>query len=354
LAISFSGRASQAATPQGLWQGKLYPLPISMASLATTNLFGIGDKVSFARVQKAVADGATGEDSFAAWLDGQKLSPIVRAAVEALGRVTSYANAPADVLATAMLDQMRLGLKGVSYIDGGWASLVSGLREAAVAAGATLNTGAAVAHVALEGRKIRISLADGVEHVADATLLAVGPREAAALAPSIASLGSAARDALPIRAHTLDLALRQMPERSQAFVLGVDQPVYFSVHSVAAKLAPEGGAVVHLAKYLPIDEPPSPDAMGELEAVADLAMPGWRKVEVKRQELYAMVVANGVVRPDRPRPSVELPDAPGVFIAGDWVGEEGMIADASAASAAKAASSMLTWLTANPANQSAA
>jgi hypothetical protein len=36
------------------------------------------------------------------------------------------------------------------------------------------------------------------------------------------------------------------------------------------------------------------------------------------------------------RPDVEVPELPGVFIAGDWVGTEGLLADAAVASAARA------------------
>jgi pyruvate/2-oxoglutarate dehydrogenase complex dihydrolipoamide dehydrogenase (E3) component len=36
------------------------------------------------------------------------------------------------------------------------------------------------------------------------------------------------------------------------------------------------------------------------------------------------------------RPDVEAADAPGVFLAGDWVGREGQLADASLASARRA------------------
>jgi hypothetical protein len=73
-------------------------------------------------------------------------------------------------------------------------------------------------------------------------------------------------------------------------------------------------------------------------------MPGWRAFEVKRQELRGMTVANATPRWDKPRPGVALVDAPGVFIAGDWVGEEGMIADAAAASAITAAHAVGAWI----------
>jgi phytoene dehydrogenase-like protein len=337
LGIPYSGLKTAPLEPQGLYRGKLYRLPTSASSLMFSSLFSVGEKLAFAGVQKAVIDGATGKESFAVWLDGQDLSPLVRMAMEAIARVSSYANAPALTHAAAMLDQIRGGFKGVIYVDGGWSALVGELAKAAREAGAVLKTGAAAERVAIEGLQSRVTLADGSEHLADATLLALGPKEAARLAPNVASLAGYAEDAIPVRANTLDLALEKLPEGARQFALGIDQPFYFSVHSIAAKLAPEGGAVVHIAKYLPPDETPGQGAIAELEAVADLAMPGWRKFEKKRQELRGMAVTNALVRADKPRPGVALPDAPGVFIAGDWVGGEGMLSDASAASAVQAA-----------------
>ena len=86
--------------------------------------------------------------------------------------------------------------------------------------------------------------------------------------------------------------------------------------------------------------------MAELEGIADLVIPGWRAHEVMRQELRGMVVANGMPRWDRKRPDVTVPDAPGLFIAGDWVGGEGMIADCAAASGVEAAQAAKAWLSA--------
>jgi phytoene dehydrogenase-like protein len=344
LGIPYSGQKTNPHEPQGLYQGKLHRLPTSLSSLAFNSLFSVSEKISFAGVQKAIMDGATGKGSFADWLDGQHLSPLVRAAIEAISRVSSYANAPSLVDAAAMLGQIRRGVKGVLYIDGGWAAIVAELAKAAREAGADLRSGAAVERVMVEGRRSRVVLADGSDHVADATLLALGPKEAVRLAPAISSLAGHAQDAIPVRANTLDLALETLPEGAKAFAMGIDQPFYFSVHTFAAKLAPEGRAVVHVAKYLPVDEMPGSDAIRELESLADLAMPGWRPLEKKRQELRGMVVSNALVRADKPRPRVTLEDAPGVFVAGDWVGDEGMISDASAASAVAASSSIREWL----------
>lgn len=354
LGIRYSGGRALAGTRKAIWRGELYELPVSTGSLMSTRLFGIRDKISFARLLKTVIGGATGEGSFSDWLDAQAVSAAVRASVEALGRLSSYANGSSSVAAAKMLEQIRIGLGGTLYVDGGWASVVSALAEAAVNAGARLDYGVAAVGVATEGGRTKILLRDGRESVADATILAVGPREASTLAPKISSLAVEAREALPVRANTLDLALRQLPVGAHDFALGVDSPFYFSVHSGSAKLAPEGGALVHIAKYLPIGEGPAQDAGEELERIADLVMPGWRDEEITRQQLRGMTVSNGLPRFDRPRPDVVLPDAAGVFIAGDWVGDEGMIADASAASALKAARSAIAWLSVSASRSTAA
>lgn len=353
LGIPFSGRRTNAPEPRALWKGRMHALPRGAGSLLTTALFDAGEKLTYMRVMKGITAGATGAGTFGAWLDSQKLTPRLRASVEALARVTSYTHAPDMVSVAAMLDQIRLGLAGVMYVDGGWASLVDGLMGAAQAHGAMLNSGAGVERVMVEGRRSRVILADGVERAADATILAVGPNEAAAMAPAVASLNVEAAEAKAIRANCVDLALSCWPKEARQFVLGIDQSFYLSLHSEAAKLAPEGGAVVHLARYLGPGEAPQKDAISELEDLADKAIPGWRALEVKRQELRGMVVSNAVVRADRARPGVELADAPGLFIAGDWVGDEGMISDTSAASAAKAAEAVQQWLAQCPSRAAA-
>ncbi|HEV7694608.1 MAG TPA: FAD-dependent oxidoreductase [Hyphomonadaceae bacterium] len=344
LGIPYTGRRTEGGERQAIYRGELHRLPASLASLALTTLFGVGDKVAFARVQKSVIDGATGKENFALWMEGQDLSPVVRMGMEAISRVSSYANAPGVVHAGEMLEQIRRAFKGVIYLDGGWSTLVEGLKHAAREAGVEIRVGAGVERVTLEGRRSRVHLADMETVAADATLLALGPNEAARLCPGVASLKQYAADAIQVRANTLDLALSRLPDGAKPFALGIDQPFYFSVHSNDARLAPQGGAVVHVARYMAPDEVVRRDAIAELEGVADMVMPGWRAFEVRRQELRGMTVANATPRWDRPRPGVALPDAPGLFIAGDWVGDEGMIADAAAASAIAAARAVGAWI----------
>jgi hypothetical protein len=59
---------------------------------------------------------------------------------------------------------------------------------------------------------------------------------------------------VPVRAACLDVGLARLPEPRRTFALGLDEPTYLSVHSKTAKLAPEGAAAIHVAKYLSTEE----------------------------------------------------------------------------------------------------
>ena len=130
-----------------------------------------------------------------------------------------------------------------------------------------------------------------------------------------------------------------MPNGSASFAIGLDSPVYFSVHSLYARgLAPEGSALVQIAKYLDRDATATRD---ELERVADLAMPGWRSEVLTSRFLPNMTVVHAIPQFDRARADVDALGIPRVMIAGDWVGPDAMLADAAVASGLRAAGALV-------------
>jgi phytoene dehydrogenase-like protein len=147
---------------------------------------------------------------------------------------------------------------------------------------------------------------------------------------------------MPVKAACLDVALSRLPDPRARFALGIDAPLYFSVHSASASLAPAGAAMIHVAKYLRPDHTArAEDDEREMEGLLDLVQPGWRKVIVYRRMLPDMIVMNAIATVQTEgtegRPGPAVPDVPGLFVAGDWVGREGLLVDASLASAKQAA-----------------
>jgi phytoene dehydrogenase-like protein len=338
--------------------GRLHALPGGFASLLTTSLLGVAEKLEAAGILQRLARtdiGALRGRSVAEWIDGVARRAGTRRLLHALVRVTCYANAPDLLAADAAVAQLARGLTGgVMYVDGGWQTIVSALAARAEAAGVAISTATRVARVesppvppsgSARGLPAgppkgagRVILADGSAVAAASVVIAAAPAAAAALVPSSAELAAAAAAAVPVRAACLDLALAELPRPRALFCLGIDEPLYYSVHSASAALAPEPTQVIHVARYLAPDE--TADA-SSLEALLDRLQPGWRERVVARRFLPRLIVANDLHPVGRRRPAAEPSDAPGVFAVGDWVGEGAMLADSVIASASATTAAIL-------------
>src|SRR5262249_50211613 len=213
----------------------------------------------------------------------------------------------------------------------------------------SIDTGARVDRIAVDaaGAFDGFELADGRPINASAGIIAASPQVAAATAGHRApSLERCASQAIQIRVACLDVALRRLPKPRALYVFGMDRPLYMSVHSSSARMAPDGCALIQLAKYLPPDESGDESAESELESLLNLVQPGWKDELAYRRFLPDMIVTNAIVEArtggERGRPAPPVEEVPGLYIAGDWVGHEGMLADASFASASQAAESIVS------------
>ncbi|WP_437277551.1 FAD-dependent oxidoreductase [Sorangium sp. So ce375] len=349
LGVRYTGATPPTSGGLALDRGALHTLPSGALSLLTTGLLPLAAKIEMGRVFGGLAaanPAPLASVPVSTWLRDAFRAPEVRRLVGTLVRLSTYCADDDRQSAGAALAQVQHALgHGVLYLDGGWKTLVEGLRDAAVAAGVEILTGVRATQIAAEGGAVSaVELANGDRLGAGAVLVAASPRAAAALAPASTALAAHAERAVPIRAACLDVALSRLPRPRPLFVLGVDRPLYLSVHSGAARLAPGGGAVIHTAQYSP--ELAGRDAERELEDLLDRVQPGYRDALVERRFLPSLVVSNAVVPAEgggyAARPGVRVPDLDGLFLAGDWVGPTGMLADASFASARDAAGAILS------------
>src|SRR5439155_5627961 len=221
---------------------------------------------------------------------------------------------------------------------------VDGLRAAGERAGVQFERGRRVTRVEHDGAVHGIVLDGGERRVADRAVLAIAPDEAVALLDGAAraTVAGWARSALPVRAASLDVGLARLPRPRSTFALGIDRPLYLSVHSAVARLAPEGQAMIHVARYLPVgQEGDAKSDERDLEKLLDTIQPGWREQVVVRRFLPRLTVSNAMATAaaggTAGRPGPAVPGVRGLFVAGDWVGPEGLLADASLSSAARAA-----------------
>jgi phytoene dehydrogenase-like protein len=356
LGIEPQGRLAATANAYAVRNNTKYTLPGGLVSLLTTSLFGLAAKMELAKllgsVQK-IDSRPLMKVTVREWLDKEVTHDEVKELLQAVFRLTTYVNAPDLMSAGVAIDQMQKALgKGVLYLDNGWQTLVDGLYEVAKSAGATIETGVKVQAIERQanGSVKAVRLADGRLYESDAVVVASSPRLAAALLEQseTTSLAKWAEESLPVSAACLDIALSRLPVEKATFALGIDKALYLSVHSASAHLAPEGKALIHLMKYLPVgqDEADEKDER-DLEMLMDLLQPGWREVLLHRRFLPGVVVMNSIPTAAKEgaegRPQAAVKDVPGLFVAGDWVGNEGLLVDASLASARRAAESIAAY-----------
>jgi phytoene dehydrogenase-like protein len=316
--------------------GTLHRFPIGAASLAVTKLLGPVGKAQFAKAMKTIerTDAAKlAGITIADWLAGHEWQPPLTQLMEAFVRLSTYTNAPEFVSADVAVSQLQGAPAGVLYLHGGWQTLVDGLAAVAIDHGATLHDHATV--LAVEPHDGRVDVVTDTEtHHARAVVLAAGsPKACASLLP----VDPAWHVGPAIEASCLDLGLSQRPEHS--FVHGIDTPFYLSMHSPPAALAPHGMSLVHVLKYLSVDGLHSSCTREELEVHARLA--GIEESMIaEARHLHRMTVVSAAPTPATGglagRPGVEAAGIAGVFVAGDWVGPEGFLADASLGSGVKA------------------
>ena len=302
--------------------------------------------------------GDRAQQSARAWLHRLCRSPRVRQFFEGMFRLTTYAADLNLLSADAAIAQFRQSGSGVIYLDGGWQTLIEGLARANRALGTKLHTNAGVANlqrtsngrVALRfARETPIGMNELRNAEFDCVLLACDPTNAARLARDLDVRVDGGK-VIPVRAACFDVGLTSLSP-SMGLVLDLDRRLYLSVHSNSARLVSDsvrakhsGAALIQLAKYLHRDESPD-DARAEMESLLDTVQPGWRTRVIEAQYLPRIAVAQDLPDATRGglagRTRVDHGADAGVYFAGDWVGDHGLLSDAALASARLAAERIL-------------
>src|SRR5262245_21796372 len=238
LGVRWTGGVPSASGGYAVDRGRRHALPGGFVSLLTTGLFGVAAKLETARLLASLPKldpvrlrGTT----VARFLAERVRHDDVRRLVAALFRLATYANAPDRQSAGSAVAQLQLALAGgVEYLDGGWQTLVDGLAAAARAAGVVVTTASAVQALESPGDRFAVRVRDRSTIAARAVVIAASP----AVVRELVGVPGRGDELVPVRAACLDLALSRLPEPRARFALGIDRPLYFSVHSAVAKLAP--------------------------------------------------------------------------------------------------------------------
>lgn len=323
----------------GRWRGRIDRLPGTNLDAVRTRLVGLRAKADLAKLLANPARALRGDlsGSLADWIDRATKDASARALLAMIGRTATYMPDPTRIAAEASVPQIVGAIvDGVRYLDGGWQQLVDALRATAESAGTKVEVDEKVTGLHRDGARWTITTSTRT-YGADSAIIAVGgPRAVATLLGEHSPSARSWSDSIvPVPMASLDLHVASIPVPARRACFALDAPIYFSAHTPAARLATNGD-VVHVAWYGEHDDATE----STLEAFCDEVQPGWRERVLDRRFGRRLVTTHGVPTPESGfagRPGPGVPDCPGVFVAGDWVGPRGLLADAAIASGADAA-----------------
>ncbi|MCA9574128.1 MAG: FAD-dependent oxidoreductase [Polyangiales bacterium] len=346
--VSTAGVAPSLGGARALFaDGHLDALPVGLGGVLRADWFGARDAREMLAALRRIRAGAGTSDlhetSAAAFIDALVTRDGARRMLATLVRLATYGGDPSELSADVAHAQLTASVRhGVRYVHGGWQSLVVGLLDRAARAGVTVRHARAAslgleASGALQGRMHTVTDDHGRTLRAADVVLACAPNVAASLLDGADPvLAEFARGARPVTMRGVDLGLRD-PGRDLRFTLGVDTPVYFSPQRGVRDVAPAGGLTVHTGVYLGAEGGDAvADPAGLLDAALERLVPDLAARTVERRVLARAVVHHAL--PDWRRAGMLgrpacASQVPGVWFAGDWVGPQGHLADAAAASA---------------------
>src|SRR5215208_7078780 len=351
LGVSYDyGIPKQTFVLQG---GKPSPFPTDPLGLLRTDVLDAGDKLALVRLFVALSAAkprALENTSVQGYLDHNVRRPQLRRLMTALARTFVYSTALDLVSAELFVEKFQRALRNpVHYVDGGWRTLVDGLRAAAERAGARIVSDVQVESVDIgDGHARGVRLRDGSLVRASAVVVATSARDAAKLIDGgeHPAMRRIVDGLTPARTACLDVALSRLPVPDRPVVQDLDGPRFMSAQSVYSRVAPEGAALIITFKQLDPRRPGDPrEDERDLEDLLDAAQPGWRGALVRRQYL-PRIEAVGTLPTAREggfagRPGPRVPGLDNLYLAGAWVGSKGFLVDASMASAHRAAELVL-------------
>ncbi|HEU4391869.1 MAG TPA: NAD(P)/FAD-dependent oxidoreductase, partial [Blastocatellia bacterium] len=232
LGINPAGGVPSTSGAYAIREGVRRTFPAGTLSLLTTGLFDLPSKFEAARFIGSLAKTDWRQlmgTPVSEWVDEAIHHDVVKELAMAIFRVATYVNNPDLMSAGVAIRQAQLAIaKNVLYLDGGWQQLVDALRTAAEQAGVKIVTGAAVRQVQRDGAGVAraVHLSNGDRYDARVVIVAASPAAAVELVENSreTSLARFAAEAVPVKAATLDIGLRRLPDPKAKFALGIDQP----------------------------------------------------------------------------------------------------------------------------------
>ncbi|MDQ0231698.1 phytoene desaturase family protein [Metabacillus malikii] len=321
-----------------------FTLPSDVQSVVSTGLLNWKEKKEFAYLMWKIAkiNPKNYENhTLKQWVEQEISSERIQQVVYMFCRLACYTNAPEIVNAGVTLRQLQLSLGGALYVNRGWQSVIDQLTEKSANLGVDLVKQCKVEEIKITNtNKSVLYYEEGElrELDAESIVATVPPKELLRLVKGIeeSQLGGQLQTCIPVRATCLDVTLKHLPNAKQHFSLDLDNAYYYSNHSKGAKLTYHPNHhVIHVMKYLTPQEKSIPEHL--LATFLGKNQPNWREYLVTKRFMPNVIVSHRIHEPGKKKYLASaLSEFPGLILAGEWVSDDWMLAEAAIHSAEEA------------------
>jgi 15-cis-phytoene desaturase len=322
---------------------ELTPVPSSLATLLRTRVLDAQHKLRFVfEVVRTVLEAGRGEPGVPIGEYLRREPEQLRTLLLDLASSNFFTNQPERIPSEVFFTYYRrlfTTTRPVSYIGGGWQSVVDGLAEIATRHGARIVTKEHADRVEVVDGRVTAVHGREATYQGDCFIFCVPPKQLVALfaeTPYV-SLFEEYDRYLPNEVVVYDVGLGRRIASPYAYVYSKGVRAYLTDISYYDRTCvPEGGQLLQAVAYLNAEEAEQGAAdqkLDQLEGLYDRHFPGWREVLVaKRVSKRATVQEIKLIDDQRLMPT-KLHSLTNAYFAGDWCEGEGQLSELSFSSA---------------------
>lgn len=323
-----------------------FPAPFSALNLFKTNLLNWKERIEWmtvllkiVRVNTEPLEGKT----FHQWAGEITHSPKVKFLLYTLGRLATYSHTPEKMDAKVMVSHLKIAMKGVLYLDGGWQTIIDQLHNKAVLSGVQVQPQTPVRQIELlSDGSFQLVTPHNEKILAKNVIWTAGPQELESMFLDKDNCFSNKMTA--IKGATLDVALSQLPNPEKLFAMDLTNPLYYSVHSTYAHLSDnKNNIILHVFKYHhPEEHHDNTLDKHSLEQFLEKLQPGWEKYVITKRFLPHITVNQRLPELGDEKKLLRLKSTiPHLYVAGDWASPDYILSEGAVSSGKQAAEELI-------------
>ena len=323
------------------------PMPATLAGLFKTKVLDAENKLRFTyEVLKTLTSLERGEEGIPIGEYLQKESQPIRDLLLTLASSNFFTNEPEKIPSPLFFQYYKRLFStqyAVSYIGGGWQSIVNSFADIIKKYGGEIVTREKATKIVLEGNTIQQIQGKEKTYTADSFLFCIPPKELTQLFAQtpFEQTFSIYANYQPTQVIVYDIGLKKRIQTPFTYVYHKGERIFITdISYYDTTCTPEGGQLLQAIAYLNQDEVGNKEIIdqkvSDIEAIYDKHYPSWRDRLVTKRLSKRAIVQEIKCIDDQQLMPIKFYGLANAYFAGDWCQGTGQLSELSFSSAYEA------------------